>query len=46
MFYMLPNVNMISVHTTSSVSNVNLQEVVGMAKKDENINFNNVRFQF
>jgi len=33
MFYMSPNVKLISIHITSSISHVCLQEVVGMAKQ-------------
>ena len=44
MFYMPPNTKFISVHITSSISDVCLQEVVGMAKNNDTTNHNDVRF--
>jgi len=44
MFYMPPNTKFISVHITSSISDVCLQEVMGMAKNNETTNHNDVRF--
>jgi len=44
MFYMPPNVKFISVHITSSISDVCLQEVVAVAKNNVNTNYNDVRF--
>jgi len=39
-----PNAKFISVHITSSINHVCLQEVVGMAKNNETTNYNDVRF--
>ena len=44
MFYMLPNAKFISVHITSSINDVCLQEVVCVAKKNVNTKYNDVRF--
>jgi len=44
MFYMPPNAKFISVHITSSISDVCLQEVVGVAKNNVNTNYNDVGF--
>ena len=45
MFYMPPNMKLISRRMTSSISQVCLQEVVGGAKNNENTNYINVRFK-
>ena len=42
---MPPNVKLISVHITSSISHAYLQEVVGVAENNDNTNYNDVRFQ-
>ena len=44
MFYMPPNTKFISVHIVASVSDVCLQEVVGVANNNVNTNYNDVRF--
>ena len=41
---MPPNAKFISVHITSSISDVCLREVVGVAKNNVNTNYYDVRF--
>ena len=43
MFYMPPNGKFTSVHITPSFSNVSSLEVEGMAKNNENTNYNMTR---
>ena len=43
---MPPNAKFMSVHITSSISDVCLQDVVGVAKNNENTNYNDMRFLF
>jgi len=44
MFYMPPNAKFISVHIILSISDVCLQEVVGVARNNVNTNYDDVRF--